>query len=103
MDAGHLLLCIYLVNIEHITANKAHLFLKKHVLLSGDLSTNHIMAIACLGGLFCNREMVRDAYIPLALVNTVRKKVYSDSLEASPMKFRLAAEQAARALGYRQA
>ena len=47
---------------------------------------NHLMAIGCLAGLFCNIEMACNAYIPLALVNAVRKKVYGDSNEASPGK-----------------
>ena len=38
---------------------------------------------------------MRDAYIPLALVNVVKNKIYGDSLEALPMKIRLAAEQVA--------
>ena len=91
----------YLVYVECMTPDKCHTFLKKHIPLAHDLSTNHIMAIACLVGLFCNQEMAWDAYIPLTLVKAAKKKVYGDNLDVTNSNILwLATEQVARAIGY---
>ena len=71
----------------------------KQVKLAGDLTGNHLFAVAVLRGLIAPREFLTMPVVAKTLCNAVRKRLFDDDKDMTDERIRKATEMASDNLG----